>query len=149
MSCCLAKDTCIPPFTADVSARLVPNIVCVYTPLYSVCMHKKRQKDKHVFALLYLPGSHAIKLCRIGGMMDNSQGQRHNNINQILSDCATLDPTLTLHLPPMIHFSNTFTWFIVHFRGARQLYNFNLQKPRQFSKNLRQFSKNLRQFSKL
>ena len=99
----------IPPFTADVSARLVPNIVCVYTPLYAhACT--KRQKDKHVFAVLSLPGSHAIKLCRLGGVMDNSQGQRHN-INQILYDGATLDPTLTLHLAPMINFSNTFMWF--------------------------------------
>ena len=64
------------------------------------------QKDKKTNTCLHFQPSQASrnKTCSIVGALDDSQGQRHNTTNQILSDRGTLDPALILHLSPMTLF---------------------------------------------
>ena len=77
MLCCLEERE-TGPLTADVSVRLVPDMV--FTVYILHCTRVSVRKDKRQISLCTWnpPCSHAMQLCGIGGMMDNSQGQRHN-----------------------------------------------------------------------
>ena len=78
MLCCLEERE-TGPLTADVSVRLVHDMVFTLYTLH--CTRVSVRKDKRQISLCTWnpPCSHAMQLCGIGGMMDNSQGQRHNH----------------------------------------------------------------------
>ena len=77
MLCCLEERE-TGPLTADVSVRLVPDMVFTVYTLHCTLVSVRKDKRQISLCTWNPPCSHAMQLCGIGGMMDNSQGQRHN-----------------------------------------------------------------------